>query len=303
MTVETIGWSDILTALTPWESRAGRWYKREDYCAPLGYGAVNGAKFRQCLYLLEGAADRGLPGITTGASVLSPQLPMAAVIAEHVGLPLRIYIGGTTLDKATRHRNVQIAIAHGAEFHTLKIGYNPVLQSAVTKDVEETGRYHLRYGISPDPSEDDILAFHQIGAAQVRNIPPTLRHLVIPCGSANSTISILLGLSLYPHNLERVTLVGIGPNRESLIADRLDLFARRLGTRVPTGTEIEVHDLHSSGLVTYGKKVRQSLDGITFHPTYEGKVVNYLLSAPSVAPGFVDGDGTTGLWIIGSEPT
>lgn len=302
MTLATVGWDDVLTAQTPWESRAGRWYKREDYCAPLGYGGVNGAKFRQCLHLLSRAADRGLPGITTGASVLSPQIPMSAVIAEYVGLPLRIYIGGTTLDKATRHRNVQIALAHGAEFHALKIGYNPVLQSAVTKDVEESGRYHLRYGISPDPGDDDIIEFHRIGAAQARDIPPALRHLVIPCGSANSTISILLGLSLYPHNLERVTLVGIGPNREQLIADRLDLFARRLGTHLPPDMKIEMHDLHTSGLVTYGKRVRQTLDGITFHPTYEGKVVNYLLSSPSVAPGFVDGDNSTGLWIIGSEP-
>jgi hypothetical protein len=61
-------------------------------------------------------------------------------------------------------------------------------------------------------------------------------------------------------------------------------------------------DLHSSGIVSYGKKVRQSIDGITFHPTYEGKVIDFLLKNPSVAPGFVNGDGTTGFWIIGSEP-
>jgi hypothetical protein len=227
---------------------------------------------------------------------------MAAVIAEHVGLPLRIYIGGTTLDKAVRHRNVQIALEHGAEFRTLKVGYNPALQSAVTKDVDESGRYHLRYGISPDPTEQDILAFHRIGAAQVKNIPQSLRHLVIPCGSANSTISILLGLSLYPHNLDRVTLVGIGPNREKLIADRLSLFEERLAARLPDTLEIEMHDLHTSGVVTYGQRMKQSLDGITFHPTYEAKVVNHLLTNSTVAPGFIDGDGTTGLWIIGSEP-
>jgi len=298
----TVDWDHILNALTPWEDRGGRWYKREDYCAPLGYGKVNGAKFRQCLYLLERAADHGLPGITTGASVLSPQLPMSAVIAEYVGLPLRIYIGGTTLDKATRHRNVQIALEHGAEFRTLKVGYNPALQSAVTKDVAETGRYHLRYGISPDPSDEDIIEFHRVGAAQVQNIPQSLRHLVIPCGSANSTISILLGLSLYPHNVETVTLIGIGPNRARLIADRLTMFGEQIGASLPVSTEIEMHDLHTPGIVTYGQKVRQSLDGITFHPTYEAKVVNHLLSNPSIAPGFVDGDGTTGLWIIGSEP-
>jgi len=296
-------WDEVLTSVTPWENRAGRWYKREDYCAPLGYGKVNGAKFRQCLFLLQNAADSGHTGITTGASVLSPQIPMSAVIADYVGLPLRIIIGGTTIDKASRHKNVEVALQYGAEFHTLRVGYNPALQSAVTKDVEQTGRYHLRYGISPDPHDDDVLAFHQIGAAQAQNIPSQLRHLVIPCGSANSTISILLGLSLYPHNIEKVTLVGIGPNREKLIADRLELFTHRLDTHLPTGLEIEMHDLHTSGVVSYGKKVRQSLDGITFHPTYEGKVVNHLLSNPHIAPGFVNGDSDTGLWIIGSEPS
>jgi len=298
----TIGWDDVLTATTPWENRGGRWYKREDYCAPLGYGKVNGAKFRQCLFLLNRAAEAGYSGIVTGASVLSPQLPMSACIAEHVGLPLRIVIGGTTLDKAIRHSNVKIALDFGAEFRTIRVGYNPALQSAVTKDVEETGRYHLRYGISPDPDDDSVIAFHKVGAEQARNIPSDLRHLVIPCGSANSTISILLGLSIYPHSLEKVTLIGIGPNRESLIADRLDLFREKLGVSLPSSLEIEMHDLHSSGLVSYGKRVPQSLDGITFHPTYEGKVVNHLLSHPDVARGFTEGDSTTGLWIIGSEP-
>lgn len=300
---EMVGWSEILTALTPWESRAGRWYKREDYCAPMGYGAVNGAKFRQCLYLLQQAASRGHTGITTGASVLSPQLPMSAVIANHVGLPLRIFIGGTTVEKAVRHRNVEIAMEYGAEFQAIKVGYNPALQSAVLKDVATTGRYHLRYGISPDPAEDDVLAFHTIGAAQVQGVPEGLTHLIVPCGSANSTISILLGLSQYSHSVKKVTLVGIGPNRERLISERLELFTRRLGTRLPEDLEVSMRDLHSTGVVSYGKKVKQNLDGIVFHPTYEGKVVNYLLNNPDVARGFVEGDGTTGLWIIGSEPS
>ena len=49
----------VTTALTPVESRHGRWYKREDYHR---LGPVNGAKLRACQALIGGMASRGVQG-------------------------------------------------------------------------------------------------------------------------------------------------------------------------------------------------------------------------------------------------
>lgn len=298
----TVAWPDVLHALTPWEQRAGRWYKREDYCAPLGYGHVNGAKFRQCYWLLQNAVKAGYTGIVTGASVLSPQIPMSAVIAQHFGLTANIIIGGTTVDKAMRHPNVRLAANYGATFTAISVGYNPALQAAVTATAASTGLYHLRYGISPDPGTEAMTQFHQLGAEQLDEIPEQVSRLVVPTGSANTTISILLGLANRPHNVSEVLLVGIGPNREKMIQTRLDSIAKHTNCPAHPDTNVTLLDLHTPGIVAYGKRVKASLDGITFHPTYEAKVVNHLLHHPHLAPGFIEGDGTTGFWIIGSEP-
>ena len=102
---------DGLSALTPVENRVGRLYKREDKFAPLGYGNVNGSKLRQLVWLVRGY--RGVGGIITGASVLSPQVPMTAAVGAAYGLPVIIVLGGTNLRSALKHPNVENGLRPG----------------------------------------------------------------------------------------------------------------------------------------------------------------------------------------------
>jgi hypothetical protein len=288
-------WESMMDDLTPWELRGGVWFKREDYYAPLGYGGPNGAKFRQLQHLFQryrGNAHH----VLTGASVLSPQHSMTAVLAAHYGLPSRHVVGSTTPETMTRHTNVAVSLGFGAEFKIINVGYNPALQAEV-KRLTEPQTFVVPYGITRSHDEhppEEVLAFHEVGARQVQGLPADLRRLVIPAGSCNTLASVLLGLSRDPGNLRMVYAVGIGPDRREWVRKRLRIMGvdpDRLPFRWAE------RSLHAEG-VSYGDRVRASFRGITFHPTYEAKVWRHLMTDEPIAR-----DGRTGFWIVGSEPS
>lgn len=325
-----VRWEEHLGTPTPVEALRGRWYKREDYFAPLGYGGINGSKLRQLIWLLsEYRRQGGSAGVITGASVLSPQLSMAALCARHFDLPIEIVLGGTRPDTAIRHENVAIAALAGAQFTYARVGYNPTLQRAVARMSESDGcrgYYRLHYGITtPDQADAQAVArFHHVGAFQVSNVPPQVEHLIMPAGSCNSCVSVLLGVALYrPQSLRRITLIGIGPTRLDWIERRLSQIAEATG--IDAGAllrprfhdhpdleasmfnhsgpiELEHFDLHSTRRFTYQDRARADLDGIDFHPTYEAKCVTFMREQHDAFQGFWAGDGKALFWIVGSQP-
>lgn len=283
-----------MTELTPFELRGGRWYKREDkHAGPYG---VNGAKLRACEHLISGAADRGARRVISAASVLSPQNAMAAVLAARYGMRCTVVLGGTSPRTAFRHRSVQIARDAGAEFTYIKVGYNPALQSAASKlAAADPSAYWLRYGItpSPDATPKELESFHWTAGAQVENLPTGVRTLVVPFGSGNTGAGVLLGLSRFePQGLSRIVLVCIGPDRQDWLATRLAQLGVGAAPRW-----WETVDLHGSGYASYGDRMPGRADGITLHPTYEGKVVRYLNETRP--EWWTRRDGTTALWIVG----
>lgn len=283
---------DLRHWLSPVEMRDGRAYKREDRCAlPSG---VNGAKLRACDHLIRQGASQGRTRVISAASVLSPQSAMAAVLAARYGLSCTIVLGGTRPQTAFKHKSPHLAREHGAEFEFIRVGYNPALQRRAA-DLTKADRrsYWLQYGITtpPDASARELRAFHQIAADQVSNLPEETRTLVVPFGSGNTAAGVLMGLNQSrPRDLERVVLVGIGPDRRKWLRDRFDI----MGVSLPSFRHL---DLHGTGYAQYSDKMPGSADGIVLHPTYEGKVVRYLNEK---APDWwVRRDGTTCLWIVG----
>ncbi len=274
------------------QERDGRWYKREDLCAlPAG---VNGAKLRACDHLIRQGAAAGAQRVISAASVLSPQNAMAAVLAARYGLRSLIILGGTNPRTAFQHRAVALARDHGADFDFIRVGYNPALQRrAADLTATDPSAYWLQYGITTpaDASARELRAFHQIAADQVTNLPDSITTLVIPFGSGNTAAGVLLGLNQHrPRDLERIILVGIGPDRRAWLRDRFE----RMGVSLPRYRHL---DLHGTGYAQYSDKMPGQADGIVLHPTYEGKVVRYL---DEKAPDWwVRRDGTTCLWIVG----
>lgn len=286
---------------TPWHLLNGRWYKREDYFAPLGRASINGAKLRQLDYLVSRAYHiEGKRSIVTGASILSPQLSMTAIVAQRYGMPCTCIVGATKPRTMVEHPNVEIALAAGADFEIGSVSYNPALQQRVKQYEQRTGAFRVPYGITTpeDATDDEVFLFHSVGAMQVKQLPPGLEHLIVPFGSGNSATSLLLGLSRLQRK-PRVTLVQIGPSKFDWMQTRLERMGVTPGDW--DDMDVSVHVLHNVHY-TYSDRIAASEDGITFHPTYEGKIVQQLRRNPERYPGWHNRDGTTGFWIVGSEP-
>lgn len=330
-------WEDLLREVTPIEDPgSGVLYKREDRFAPLGYGGINGAKLRQLIYLVHRyVSEGGSAGLLTGASVLSPQLSMAALVARHYDLPATLVLGATRPDTCGRHENVRIAAQAGAEFLFHPVGFNPALQAEVTRLhalPEYEARFKLCYGITTPvaASDADVEEFHRVGARQAENVPESVRTIVMTAGSCNSCVSVLYGLALAPPpGLERIVLLGVGPTRLQWIEDRLEAIERHTWLNVrgryrrryhhhpdlehehQTDGEIllEHFDLHATGYCTYQDRAPFTLDGIVFHPTYEGKALKYLFgmplrrSADGTHSWFTQAEGDVLFWIVGSAPS
>lgn len=298
---KVIDWSNYLYELTPFEFHQGVWFKREDYFAPLGYGGINGSKLRQCIYLIDKYVKevKNPVGILSGASVKSPQISMSTAVAKHYGLESIQVIGATKPETAVTHENVAIAVRLGAKFVITTVAYNPVLQKKV-QELQKTypDHFKLEYGISISGSAKDIEAFHRIGAEQVKNFPDEVEQLVIPTGSANSAISILYGLALFPpKSLKTIYIVLIGPNKTDFMQERLEKIAEITSLDMYGEYEYKGFDLHGTGYATYGDEMSESYDDIEFHPTYEGKIWRYLNAKhPEILT------DKTCIWIVGSKP-
>ena len=279
--------------LTPVENRDGIWYKREDlFRRPNG---VNGSKLRACFHLTREARDRGAEVVVSAASVLSPQSAMAATVARELGMESVTVVGGTTPEKAVRHKSIALAESEGSVLTSAPVGYNPALQAAGARIAKATpGGWQLPYGITtpPDASPADVLAFVEVGATQVANLPD-IETLVLPFGSGNTAMGVLYGLltGAGRPGLKRVVLMTIGPDRRTWLEDRL----RSLGCDL---RDLPVEQLHlHPNFAKYGDRMPETLDGIVLHPTYEGKVARYL---NLVEPRWWSArDDRTALWIVG----
>ena len=282
--------------LSPVELRDGRWYKRDD---SLRYSnGVNG-KTRTSLFLGRLAAERGASALVYGGSVHAPALGRVASAANYLGLDSHIFIGSDPA-KAVRHDAVRVAVEAGAQLHRSPIAFNPGLQKRAKDLAEGSGGeiFQVPYGVSAadEWSDDLIREFLEQDADQVLNVTaePEIRHLAIAFGSGNATAGMLYGLATRgAGSIETVKLIGVGPDKREWLARRLG----RVGVSLDNlGVELEYLPLHPH-FAEYTDRMPATVDGIDFHPLYEGKVIRFLdMLRPSW---WTARDGSTCLWIVG----
>lgn len=278
------------------ENHDGLWLKREDLYADPVFG-VNGSKYRTWKSVVAGLPD-SVEGIVVGGSVHAPTVPIAAVAAAEAGRRCTVIVGGTTPEKAVRHRYIQIAADAGADITAIGVGYNPALQKAsrAFSDVNP-GVWRLA---PPDPataSQSELEAFLCPVGGEVANLPPETETLVVPFGSGNTAAGIFWGLAESPPpNLKRVVLVGIGPDRLPWLHTMLNAAGVGLD-QVDEFPFAVQHTQTHPWYATYSDRMPAQIDGIEMHPTYEGKVVRFLNSLKP--PWWTRRDGTTCLWIVG----
>lgn len=282
--------------LTPWELRDGMWYKREDlYRAENG---VNGSKFRACRHLIETAMlTSDIDHVVSAQSVRSPQAAITATICQELGLGCTIIVGASKPETAIKHPSIRLAVEAGATLDTnLKVAYNASLQPYANALSEVLGAYKVPYAISPpaNASEGALAGFLGVGGAQTRNIPQEVTDLVVAFGSGNTTAGMMYGLSRFAnHNVERVHLVGVGPDRYEWMVDRLSKVG---ATDVFNDVTVDLRSLHG-WYADYADSMPETIDDIVMHPTYEGKVVRFLNEWQP--DWWTRRDGTTGFWIVG----
>jgi hypothetical protein len=290
-----VRWEEHLPALTPWENRAGVWFKREDYFSPLGEHGPNGSKLRQLIWLMD-RQRVGKTRVLSGSSIQSPQISMSAIVGAHFGLPSTqvVYSKPSTV---LAHPNPRVAAGFGAEFVYAAGPYNPIIQRRVAELTQPTDLV-VPYGISlpiEHHGPEEVLAFHSVGAHQVSNLPTGVRRLIIPAGSCNSLCSIVVGLLRDRGDLEEIYTLGIGPDKRAWFTRRMEhmgLDLRRLGLRWTH------FSLHEAGYGRYGDKYTgEGWDGIEFHPTYEGRMWRWLRTHNPIPQ-----DDRTAFWIVGSAP-
>ena len=276
-------WHENIYDLTPVENIGGVWFKREDKFSP--DGVHNGSKFRQLIWLFS---RKPYPGASSGAVTGSPQLPMVAACAKHYGMRCVQFTGAK--------KNMALAGERlGGETILVNPGYGPLLN----KRAEEYARLHGWLHIETNITDSrDIEAFHAVGAEQVKNIPDTIRTLIVPAGSRNSVTSILYGLHKYPRPLERIILLNIAPNpekKESWMRERL----KACGVR-DIIYPLLTYDVFANGYTNYSKLMPFTYHGLVCHPRYEAKCMNYIYDHLVVFGPYLN--DRTLFWLVGGEP-
>ena len=304
--------------LTPITTGQEWCYKREDLFRPFSDRSINGSKLRQVYHLCEYARTLGYSGIVSGAVSASPQHPMVTRVAREYGLSSTICTGVSKLDN---YPMLRMAKDDGAEFELCPVGYAAALNGVARSMAQRRNLFHLETNITVTGSSWRIYRFHQIGAGQVANIPDRVRTMFIPAGSCNSAVSVMVGLAENPvRDLRRIVLFGIGAqgsNDTDYIPDRLRRIGRAAGidytdvydfdlerdaevARRCGGRRIKVvrYDLNGSGFCRYGDVMPETLDGITFHPRYEGKIIRYIKGRAEDFARYKD----VCFWNVGTDP-
>ena len=287
--------NEELGRLTPVEKIGEIFYKRDDMFTPFGIGSVNGGKLRQCCYLLMKAKEQGYGRVLTGCSILSPQAPIAAATAQHLGMECIVYYGGTNEKSLEEKHMPRLVKYYGSEMKIVGSGRHNVLYAQIKKDKQEKD-YVVEYGLNSNDS-NNFVSFYESTGNQVKNLPDELDNLIITCGSGITSAGILYGLKKYNKSVKNIFLVGTAPNRIKKVKDRLLMVSIFSGLNC--NIKFNYIDLFGEG-VKYEMEQEACVEGeIKLHKHYEGKSYIWFLKNKNL---FNEKDKTC-FWIIGSEPT
>jgi len=286
---------DLARRLTPVESKGGLWLKRDDMFAPFGPTGPNGGKLRQCYYLISGKMNPGAKRVFTGCSVHSPQGPIVSSISREFSLECLLYVGGKSVDAASKHPMVAMAKGFGAKIVCCNSGRHSVLYHQIRKDRESLPGLIVEYGVN---LEKNYKALVESTASQVENIPQKVERIVMTCGSGVSATGVIVGISMFEKEVGELVLIGTAPHRLEKIRGRLSRLSEITG-KTYQNVNIRYIDMFSEPGFSYEREEPASIDDVTLHPNYEAKVFSKyqrLLKSKSLP------EAQTLFWIVGAKP-
>jgi 1-aminocyclopropane-1-carboxylate deaminase/D-cysteine desulfhydrase-like pyridoxal-dependent ACC family enzyme len=272
-----------IDALTPVEERCGLLFKRDDLYRPFEPSFLNGGKLRQVMRLLQ---DCRRPGVITAASIHSPQIPLVAGAAHHLGLHCVAVVGGTRDTP-----ELEIAKQFGATIKRAASGRHRALFAEVTRLNSALDYQVISYGVV---SPAVPLSYFMTQGQQAANLPDELDALVVTCGSGVSTLSILGGLWQFSKHVDELIVVATAPSRREKILNFLQTAQPSLKTFLASVKVTHV-DLFGSPGFRYEQRTPYKLCGIALHPLYEGKAFRHVMRQRNCL------SKRTLFWIIGAD--
>ena len=229
--------------LTPVDKIGSVYVKRDDLFEVAG---VRGGKARTCWALAQGAK-----GLVTAGARQSPQVPIVAAIAKHLGIPCYIHI-----PYGINTPTVVQAIQDGAKMMRHRPGYNTVIISRARDYAMDMSYTYIPFGMECTEAVNQTLV-------QTNNIPKGVKRIVVPVGSGMTLAGILTGLVA---NGMKVPVLGIIVGASPL--KRLRAYAPLFWHTMVT--------LADSG-IGYHKAVDGArLGNILLDPIYEAKCLPFL---------------------------
>lgn len=247
--------------ITRIERRGSIYFKRDDTFNVCG---VNGGKARAAYHIINKAINNGANEFVTAGSRQSPQCEIVSEICEHLGVKCHLFMPRGKDTSVIEHINKNKL----STIHRTKVGYNNVIIYNAKKYAEENNYYYIPFGME---CEENL----EITKHQVKNIPSSVKRIIIPCGSGMSMISVIKGLDYY--NMHDKEVIGIIVGKDPKKAFEKFLKDTNVKYRFITS------DIKYSDYVKNNKML-----GIELDPIYEAKCKPYL----------EDGDM---LWIVGKR--
>lgn len=240
--------------MTPVELIDGYFFKRDDKYEIFG---VKGGKARAAYQIISNGVSQGFKSFVTAGSRMSPQCEIVSYICENMGLTCNLFMPN---GKDTSVLNNILKNKHSI-IHRCKVGYNSVICSYAKRFSCENNSFYIPFGME---CEDNI----EITKHQVKNIPDSVKRIVIPCGSGMSMISVLKGLDFYGMFDKKVVGVQVGKNPIGNL-NRFMCNSNNLFSNI----EYEIVKSH----IDYHQKSKQtSFCGIELDPIYEAKCIPFL---------------------------
>lgn len=287
----------MVNGLTPIQERNGMWYKRDDL---LAYSNGVSGKVRTALWHGRQAIRSGADRLVYGGRPNDPALARIASTANYLGLQCTAVIG-YDIDRAVeRHAPLRYAVDAGADLQRAPAAFAAVVQKHVRDVVAELdgAGYHvpLRMTAPLPATPEDLQHFLAVDGPQVRSLEDTgVDTLVLSIDSANAAAGVLWGLHTNPDiaaQLQRVVLVGVGPDRFDWLLSHLRFAGVRL---YELGPDIEYLPMVPHFATMYDR-MPEYRDGIDFYELCEGKTVRFL---DALEPDWWTArDGRTCLWVV-----
>lgn len=227
--------------LTPVEEYDGIYFKRDDKFSPYKDLPINGGKVRQAIALIEDNLDvirnNYNNTVLTITSINSPQGIIISKVCKDYGIKVIIGVGATKTPE--KHPLIKGAIANGAEVVILsKLGFNTALYAEAKRKYGDK-YFIVLFGINAVKNKNAIL---DTTANQVENIPDVDK-LIIPMGSALTTLGILHGITKFKKNIGKiigVQIAGIDRSKVFFPTCKLHNFEQVLYKTYPYSKHLEI---------------------------------------------------------------